>query len=241
MKTLLNFIRFKWTNNQLYLSIKQANSIPTLPRIVENYINHPYIILWRFGGAICAYLTLSKCYNIFPNLFHYLIILWATLYITHTLIIISIKWIYLIYLKIKRPEVFIFRTSALEQLNTNYTPSWFYINKTFLLAASITTFLIATVIYDTFLEYKGIEPFFMLITIHLPHCSTSYSFPNLFEVFLMQLQKIKEGCLIPIKIHDTWTQLVWLKKWVTSLTEENKFLSNTFYKLIKAIENRYYK
>lgn len=98
------FLTLKKTN--LYLAFKKVNSIPTLPKKVDNYMNHIFVRIGRVIGGICFLLILSKNYTSLPPVFHKIVLTLGLLHAIHMIIIMSIKLVYSIYIFKYKPELF---------------------------------------------------------------------------------------------------------------------------------------
>ena len=97
----------------LKLGIKQANSIPTLPSILENYYNHPITRVFRVIGGIVAAIVILKKHLLCPYPINIILAFIALVQLAQIIFISITKVVFGIYLYIKFPEKFEVRNSPL--------------------------------------------------------------------------------------------------------------------------------
>ena len=107
----------------IILGIKHAWYIPSLPQKVSEFYSHIFTRIFRFVGGVAILITVTKGYdyiqlnNYFNEIFCDIIIistyLYASIFITFTVVINLIKIIYTIYLLKNKPETFEVRNSPL--------------------------------------------------------------------------------------------------------------------------------
>ena len=136
----------------LKLGIKQANSIPTLPSILENYYNHPITRVFRVIGGIVAAIVILKKHLLCPYPINIILAFIALVQLAQIIFISITKVVFGIYLYIKFPEKFEVRNSPLNTTATHIAKlaiCWKYGCS---VGATSVSLLAAGVTIDTVLE-----------------------------------------------------------------------------------------
>ena len=102
----------------IYLGFRKAYDISLLPRRVELIYTSYVIRILRVIGGFCMVLVLTGKYSLFVKELHILIFIAALLQSILISIIFIIKFVYGLYIIIKKPEIFEVRNSPLNPFST---------------------------------------------------------------------------------------------------------------------------
>ena len=102
----------------IYLGFRKAYDISLLPRRVELIYTSYVIRILRVIGGFCMVLVLTGKYSLFVKELHILIFIAALLQSILISIIFIIKFVYGLYIIIKKPEIFEVRNSPLNSFST---------------------------------------------------------------------------------------------------------------------------
>jgi hypothetical protein len=155
----------------IYLGIKHALNVPSLPKKVSDFYNHIYTRIFRFIGGISILLLLTKAFehiqlqNYFSEsiceIINLTIIITATFFIIFTIIINSIKIVYTIYLFIKKPDTFEVRNSPLNIFATQIAKILTCMKIGCLATGSTAAVVAGGITFDTIIEKTGRAPIFI--------------------------------------------------------------------------------
>ena len=136
----------------LKLGIKQANSIPTLPSILENYYNHPITRVFRVIGGIVATIVILKKHLLCPYPINMILVFIALVQLAQIIFISITKVVFGIYLYIKFPEKFEVRNSPLNTTATHIAKLAVCFKYGCSVGATSVSLIAAGVTMDTVLE-----------------------------------------------------------------------------------------
>ena len=151
----------KITTHDIYLGFRKAYDISLLPRRVELIYTSYVIRILRVIGGFCMVLVLTGKYSLFVKELHILIFIAALLQSILISIIFIIKFVYGLYIIIKKPEIFEVRNSPLNPFSTLLARALTCAKWGCQGIAGGTGILAGAVSYDTLLEASGREKIFM--------------------------------------------------------------------------------
>lgn len=91
---------------EIILAFKKVNTIPTLPLKIEELHTHIFTRIFRFIGGLCVLLNLTKYYEIFPQFFLFINLIYSVIQMLFIITNLLIKMFYMIYIFIYKKELF---------------------------------------------------------------------------------------------------------------------------------------
>lgn len=151
----------KWGKNSVYLGIRKAYSIPTLPPKVETLYNHIFFRIFRVIGGTCFLLIVTKFYLNLPEILQLFCTIIGSIQITQVIIIFLIKFCYGIYTLIYKKEIFEVRNSPLNRYATLLGKVIYCAKVGCTVSGAGASIIAGGVAYDTLLEQSGRNKIFL--------------------------------------------------------------------------------